>query len=223
MKERPILMSGEMVRKSLAHSKTHTRRTRGLERVNESPDDWGICSREGTNELAVIKQTGEAKAAVGFYSKHDSSKGFFLLCPYGQVGDLLWVRETFAHSSGDCRDESNGEGDCYVYRATWEGCDLTGCWKPSIHMPRKACRLLLEIVDIRVERLRSISDGDVAKEGVSWYLDPSKPWSENEEYRKSSSALWAFRSLWVGLNGLDSWELDPWVWVIVFKVKEVKS
>lgn len=109
-------------------------------------------------------------------------------CPYGVPGDTLWVRESWQKI-----------GDEFIYRASVPG-GLTepGIWKPSIHMIREACRLELKLLSVRVEPLNSISDADAIAEGV-----PGKE---------------AFRSLWRYINGVDSWDSNPDVWVIEFEV-----
>lgn len=120
-------------------------------------------------------------------------------CPYGQPGDRLWVRETWT---------KNLSGVIW-YRA--DGHPIAGgFWKPSIHMPRWASRITLEIVSVRVERLRDISNEDCWKEGMS---DATNP--EVKANRK-----W-FSELRESINGPFSWDVNPWVWVVEFK--EVKS
>jgi hypothetical protein len=121
-----------------------------------------------------------------------------LKCPYGQPGDRLWVRETFMAAKG-ANDVK------YYYRATLDTNAADLPWKPSIHMPRVACRILLEITDVRVERLNGISVKDATLEGYpqDWGDDPGAiPW---------------FIHLWQSINGPDSWNANPWVWVIEFK------
>ena len=138
------------------------------------------------------------------------------ICPYGQPGDRLWVRETFRlfNSSVECAcyDEcwcasNNGKP---VYRAD---CDSEDKWKPSIYMPRWASRITLEIVSVRVERLQAISDFDAYKEGAE-----SKAGRVTGPY--CMSYVEGFKQLWESINGVGSWDLYTWVWVIEFK--EVK-
>lgn len=128
------------------------------------------------------------------------------LCPYGQPGDRLWVRETWAQNwnqlSEICMDRS------YVYRASSEiraqdnGTDLP--WRPSIHMPRAASRILLEIVSVRVERLQDISYEDARAEGVSPLV-----WA--------GVLINGYMALWESINGAGSWDANPWVWVVEFR------
>lgn len=114
------------------------------------------------------------------------------MCPYGQVGDLLWVREVWA-----------AETDPIIYRADcseWMSSALS--WRSPIHMPRSACRLRLEITDVRAERLQEITGKDVAAEGFPF-----------------SSDLDQYKLLWNDLNASRgySWESNPYVWVLTFK------
>lgn len=124
-------------------------------------------------------------------------------CPYGQVGDRLWVRETFAYYP----DEEH-----IIFKAR-EGkelavldVDLMGCWKPSIHMPRWAARIFLEITNIRVERVKDITLADIKAEGLP--ID-----------RKFEETKTAWIDLWNSLNDKRGygWDKNPWVWVIEWK------
>lgn len=129
-------------------------------------------------------------------AKADNSN-HLLGCPFGQVGDRLWVRETF----GDC-------GNRLVYRA--DSNDGAACkvkrWVPSIHMPRDACHLVLEITAVRVERLNDISEEDARAEGA-----PTELCIIGEKH------YMGFRTLWKSIYGVDSWNANPWVWVIEFR------
>jgi len=173
MKERPILFSGAMVRALLDGSKTQTRRA-----VKGAPLDW----------LEMYGFTPEFVA--------NSGNG---MCRYGQPGDRLFVRETWLKTN----PFSDGGLHTYGYRATDEAEFPDAIWKPSIHMPRIASRITLEITSVRVERLQDISEADAQAEGV--YTDPACP------------AYDAYQTLWDQINGPDSWAENPWVWVIEFK------
>jgi len=143
-------------------------------------------------------------------------------CPY-QVGDILWVRETYFDCSKvkDAPLFANINGN-FVYRADT---DFIGChkWKPCIFMPKKACRVFIEVTDIKIERLCDITREDIELEGVekrfntttnSWmYLDYSTllGWTDIGP---------SFKSLWERINGSGSWNLNPWVWVYTFIVVE---
>ena len=188
MKERPILFSTPMVQAILQGRKTQTRR------VVKMPDSaynpyYSLDNKE-------------------FFYYKDGWGGNKLKCPYGQVGDVLWVRETWAYTM--VQDETKLG---YVYKAD-EYIENEVKWKPSIHMPKEACRLKLRITNIRVERLQDISPKDVVKEGIEgsdghWknYLNGGE-----ELYRTDS-----FRTLWQSINGEQSWDDNLWVWVIEFE------
>lgn len=127
-------------------------------------------------------------------------------CPHGQPGDLLWVREKWRlkHIDEHTRDRFTG---CEVeYAATHaEG---RGRWKPWIYMPRRASRLTLELTDVRVERLQTISDGDCVAEGVGI-----------EDFRlPGDTAVLSYRRIWEEIHGQFSWGDDPWVWALRFRV-----
>lgn len=193
-KERPILFSGPMVRAILECRKTQTRRV-----VKPQPEKSPVRTYQW-------KWTPKPKHSVSWngpvrvdcphcsiWTKH---------CPYGTVGDRLWVRETHMISFGEI-----------AYAATDQ--HLVGCdkWRPSIHMPRWASRLTLEITGVRVERLQEISDSDAMAEGV-----PCEPVFDTD--RGIDGQVFArkeFQSLWQSINGPESWAANPWVWVIEFK------
>jgi hypothetical protein len=127
-----------------------------------------------------------------------------VLCPYGKLGDILWVRETWAHTGAyHIFKAGNNWGEYYVDE-NYNPTDKKIQWKPSIHMPRAACRIRLEITDIRVERLQDISWEDVVAEGCPGY----RP-TQDEPTQQ-------FQRLWQSINGEESWQSNPWVWVISF-------
>lgn len=113
-------------------------------------------------------------------------------CPYGQPGDRLWVRETWAKTY-----VRQAGAEWFVYATGDNRTDYGGPWKPSIHMPRAASRITLEITGVRVERLGEISESDARAEGVQSVAE--------------------FKELWASINGLGSWEANPWVWVVEFR------
>lgn len=192
MKERPILFSAPMVRALLAGTKTQTRRV-------VKPQPMMVTN----HRLAIW----DGPSAALQQQRERMGRG----CPYGQPGDRLWVRETWA------RDDEDG---ALFYRADvglggdaddWERNRLDGVpryrWRPSIHMHRRASRITLEITGVRAERLQDISEADAIAEGVknSLHLPGGRFAKEN------------FAHLWWTINGDGSWEANPWVWVIEFK------
>ncbi|MDX7082527.1 hypothetical protein [Serratia marcescens] len=208
MKERPVIFNSEMVRAILDGRKTQTRRVIKL------------SHERGMVNPVIRGRNGEISSI--------SCRLAPTLCPFGQVGDRLWVRETFGMQVR--RDGLGGTGEFRVYRAsnpdavkytTACGKSVPVKWTPSIHMPRRASRILLEITAVRVERLNSISEEDAKAEGVrvvkvradgERYCDYQSP--EINHYRRPSDS---FISLWESIYGEESWQDSPWVWVIEFK------
>jgi hypothetical protein len=181
-KERPILFSTPMVQAILEGRKTMTRRVMKLQ-----PGDGEHYECLGGNEWAYMSVGGMS----GPYT-----------CPYGNVGDILWVRETFFN------DADFGEPPAYVYKADNEDYPRgSSVWKPSIFMPKEAARIWLEIVDVKVERLQDISRGDAMSEGCPF---PNMA-------KETSPCAW-FSKLWQKINGEESWNENPFVWCISFKV-----
>jgi hypothetical protein len=137
-------------------------------------------------------------------------------CPYGAPGDTLWVREAFCPRYFD--DGSP------AYRADWNdtAADVVPepKWKPSIHMPRKAARLFLEVEAIRLERLQDIIEADAQAEG--WDLSNIDPLEEY--FPEQRKALEWFRDLWDSINAKRGypWSSNPWVWVVEFEVENGK-
>lgn len=181
MTERPILMSGPMINAIFDGRKTQTRR--------------------------VVKPQPKWKAHNGVLAFDDRvNRGIH--CPYGQPGDRLWVRETWAQHP----DEAG-----IIWRATdpgWDDNDYGIKWKPSIFMPRWASRITLEVTSVRVERVQDITPRDVVAEGI--YHEPGE-WGPDEAY---DHLIKGFAHLWDQINAKRgySWDANPWVWVIGFKV-----
>ena len=228
-KERPILFSAPMVRAILEGRKTVTRRV-----VKVQPRSKADIGSYGLGQ-PFIRNTDVAKPNPE--------------CPYGRPGDRLWVRETFAllgNEDGACVDWDDHiiKGDernaARIYRAScavgdyglwmipptadWkpdtEEIHYEGTWRPSIFMPRWASRILLEITDVRVERLQDISDKQAMAEGVRLYADHAAlgDWYHVEgKETYSADPRKSFELLWSSINGADAWDADPWVWVVEFK------
>jgi hypothetical protein len=161
-------------------------------------------------------------------------------CPYGQVGDRLWVRETCAivpatayRCSRDVGPDgklaqvphrSSPDGHSWaVYRQGWTRC-APEPWRPSIHMPRWAARLALTITEVRVQRLHDISEADAAAEGVQRIAATSTaaggwpcPLLDTGIGVVVDTARVAFTGLWRSINGAASWDANPWVWALTFE------
>lgn len=206
MSERPILFSAPMVRAILGGRKTQTRRI-----VKPQPPADCAPIRVGEFHPTVIDRWGDEAPGASIFGAYDLDGEWGVRCPYGQPGDLLWVREAWA------RDDEDG---CVMYRADvgkggdaddWERGRVEGApryrWRPSIHMPRWASRITLEIVAVRVERLNDISEADAEAEGAGIPLV-----GHDDDFCR-----WEFRALWESINDPGSWPANSWVWVIEFK------
>lgn len=222
MKERPILFSAPMVRGILSGGKSQTRRV-----VKPQPHDG--CGRIWCEEYnpTVIDRWGDEQPGKEIFGAYSEDGEWGVRCPFGQPGDRLWVRETWADltaTHGRKWEKLNSSTNLYErgvepfvwYRADGEqpcigsGRPLSEPWKPSIHMPRWASRITLEVTGVRVERLQDITPAECVCEGYE--SDLSKPyWSEEIK------ALDWYRDLWGAINGPGSWEANPLVWVIQFE------
>lgn len=210
MKERGMIFNGEMVRAIIDGRKTQTRR----------PIKW---------KQTRFTEIGEREDGSKWPWSEDTEHAcdFWHPCPFGAVGDRIWVRETFCPV-----DDTQYGGEKWVdYRATprYEASHPAGWdsapndaealkWRPSIHMPRWASRILLEITDVRVERLNAISEEDARAEGIidGGCLNCGEPepcGCANPE----PDATDAFAYLWQSIYGQESWNANPWVWVISIK------
>ena len=201
MRERGILFSAPMVRAVLAGTKTQTRRIVKPQPDWDSPKPCCETTRDGF-QGAVNR--GMWSCGGTWTDDEDPRR-----CPYGQPGDRLYVKEAhqfvFRYKNVWCRYGADGHF-CSV-QAPHIPSSL-GRRRPSIHMPRWASRLTLEITDVRVERLNEISDLDAQSEGVALpaYHRTHQP-----------TAIDVFRELWESINGPGSWAANPWVWVIAFR------
>lgn len=228
MKQYPILFSTAMVQAILAGRKTRTRRIMKpqVELCNHKAFTYAPWKDDPTKFVESFSDKGFWYCQLCGNGTGNSNEFKGIKFPYGQVGDVLWVRETWCiipHGP-----DSFGP---YLYKSM--GDEPYGKWKPSIHMPKSVCRLYLQITDIRVERLNEISEEDAKAEGLAClskdggitykYGIPDKdglpgidnhgwPWQE-----WNTKPVEAFKTLWGKVNGLDSWQANPWVWVITFK------
>jgi len=216
VKERPILFSGAMVRAILAGRKTQTRRV-----MKDAPLG------------AAAYCLGVYKGVWGIHEDVNRDEGVHRFkCPYGVPGDRLWVRETWAPSKAldDVPTMRLASGFPCEYRAGGTSIDglerlvERGGWRPSIFMPRKASRILLEVTEVRVERLQGISEADAMAEGVERIeLGPFQV-AGLPVHPMTSSYKEAFEKLWETINGKRApWASNPWVWVVGFKRVEVRN
>jgi len=215
MKERPILFSTPMVQAILDGRKTQTRRIiKPQPRCSENHLGlgWDPKQVEWANEpfRPVLSDDVMYCGNCGEYVQFDGSG---LKIPYGKGGDILWVRETFIPPL------RYGTINRYIYKAIEDLDCFKGYWKPSIFMPKEACRIRLEITNIKVERLRDVSREDAINEGIDSktgsILGPLYKIYDTKEW--NIYPIESYKSLWESINGKDSWNLNPWVWVIEFK------
>ncbi|ENR6004739.1 hypothetical protein ACEWM3_004966 [Klebsiella pneumoniae] len=185
MSERGMIFNAEMVRALLDGRKTQTRR----------PIKW---------KQTRFTEIGEREDGSKWPWSEDAEHAcdFWHPCPFGAVGDRIWVRETWARYNIDQNSHD------IAYRATTpEDQPEEGRWRPSIHMPRWASRILLEITGVRVERLQSITLGDICKEvGCGLY-----------DFRPATHGFQVWEELWKSIYGAENWQANPWVWVISFE------
>ncbi len=204
MNEKPILFNSEMVNAILSGRKIMTRR---------------IISEKALHLFGVAASSGECHPIELCGQR---SQSYYLeFCPLGKPGDQLWVRETWARYNIDQTSHD------MAYRATapadWP---KDGLWRPSIHMPRWASRINLLITGVRVERLQDISEEDSMNEGID-----ADSLAESQDHYDCiadhnmtgrPTAKGYFSNLWQSIYGEESWEANPWVWVINFERMEAK-
>ncbi len=206
--EKPILFNTEMVKAILEGRKIVTRRIvkeKLIDSWNEH-DEWQQNIVDGLNSSDTTVQT------CGIDSFLENGK------PY-KVGDILYVRETWFIGDLLDEDESIKERGLVLYKADKRRDDIdyeSIKWKPSIHMPKEAARIFLEVTDVRVERLQDITTEGCFNEGIKY------------DYNSQNNEFDTFAELWnstIKKNDLDiySWNASPWVWVIEFKKLESKE
>lgn len=232
MKERGMIFNGDMVRALLDGRKTQTRR----------PIKW-----RQTRATEIAEREDGSKWP--WSEDAENVCDYWHPCPFGAVGDRIWVRETWAilgNEDGCCIDweeklcKADERSAARIYRASCEqrpgnyglwsipddadwkphtkDYQYEGAWRPSIHMPRWASRITLEITDVRVERLNSISQSDAIAEGAPPSHRSIDAVSQQFGYPDFSRS-W-FGQTWGHIYGDESWQANPWVWVIEFKRAE---
>ena len=223
MKYRPIIFSGAMVRALLADTKTQTRRIVKPQPFNGRSDDEVRRQMISNGALGPDESLTDLLNGAIDHGFIPEAK-----CPYGQPGDRLWVREAFGkvnmHSLSNNRPlfeqityragkrvlaskDAPSDFDMENWPVSWvdDYKPTDGKWRPSIHMPRWASRITLEIISVRVERLRDISMQDVLAEGCMLSTSKTEPLD--------------YQNLWESINGSGSWDANPWVWVVEFRME----
>lgn len=236
MKELPILFSAPMVRALLEGRKTQTRRI-----VKEQPTSVGrycvpFSPEEAYRNGFLLERWPEQERMMGNFGRCVR-----VHCPYGKLGDLLWVREAFQPLLANGvkwsdADYATGEGYAINYVAT-EGRKEFACARDEritdritspIHMPRWASRITLEVTEVRVQRLQEISGADCRAEGIATcdippdeegprrigYMVGPDDGKSGLDVRPQDS----YRKLWESINGAGSWDANPWVWSLTFKM-----
>jgi hypothetical protein len=225
---RPMLYSTVMVQALLNGTKTKTRRTQGLEDLNQSNEiyDW---------QFVTIYSDDDEKSVIGFKARNGFSDTWKEVFKKINIGDIIWVRETFFESSIPAFPEpitwlqleygaSEQTIRNIIYKADFPNISVK--WKPSLFMPKSACRLWLKVTNVRVEKLQDISEEDAINEGIidsllelpinAHHYHNYLATSQNDE--EADSAIDSYKSLWQKINGKDSWDANPFVWVYDFEV-----
>ncbi len=234
MRERPIPFNVAMVRAILGGDKTQTRRAVKLPHHNPL-GQWEPTTVGGPGVRFSDGAPAPSQAAIWHTRTGDA-----LLCPYGQPGDRLWVREPWRCTADLDKHSGNQMADLCLdagYNAPWapiqyeadgqrvnwrhtgipphEGPPRPGRYRHARFMPRWACRLVLEITRVRVERLQAINHVDAIAEGVG--LNPAAADVTMTSPEGDPLPRVMFRALWEQINGSEAWAANPWVWVVEFR------
>jgi hypothetical protein len=216
VKERPIIFSTEMVQAIIKGEKTQTRR-------KCKHQHWSYSEESDVNQNKIVQKADRNVS-----------------CPYGQPGDLLWVRETWAIFPP--ADGTIGRKIKTVFKADTMDLPHPARWRPSIHMPKSAARIWLRVKDVRVERVWDISDEEILAEGVRIRVSnknspililgqnnkaidflPSIDISKGDNWNQHELLFAHWAELWCTVNGRQSWEGNPWVWVVEFEVASING
>lgn len=211
-KERGMIFNADMVRAILSGQKTQTRRIMKNQPAGDYPDS------------PVMVRNIES--GFQWHGKHGESSVF--PCPLGTVGDRIWVRETHHLDQYGYTYKADGDWIKDMRENGAFGCDEK--WTPSMHMKRCASRILLEITNVRVERLNDISEQDAIAEGIDtdWLAESQDNYDCIADHHMTGrpTAKGHFSYLWQSIYGDDKskcWEKNPWVWVIEFKRVQEQS
>lgn len=211
MKTKPILFSTEMVQAILEGRKTQTRRV-----VKNIDNNYDYLPKYDCFGFTFLNKSELSKPEEEQIATQIKS-------PYGNIGDILWVRESFytAENYDHFSPSQIIDIEAPIYfKADLENFEISrplhrGKMRPSIHMPKEAARIFLKITNVRVERLHDITGINARKEGVQHLIPKWKDYLNENDYLHTSYA--SFKSLWKSINGEESWNSNPWVWVIEFE------
>lgn len=218
IRERPILMSAPMVRGILEGRKTQTRRVM----KPQPPEDVGSLDVGAYHPTIIVR--GEEEPGEETFGASTWDGEWAVKCPYGRPGDHLWLRETCLRLKTEIGSKVGApENDEFLYD---DDPDYDICWPvkgeaidlgwrvcPSIHMPRFASRLTLDLTDVRVERVQDISEDDAKAEGAP---------ADTSDFAGYTPHVSGFAYLWQTINAKRGygWNANPWVWVLAFRVSE---
>lgn len=223
----PLLMKDFLVAQTLKGLKTQTRRLNGLEEVNDRPNKWELSSQKVNSKFFFSAK-----------KDFDFPNGAEIKCPYGNIGDVIWVRENFyqlGHWIQEGKTKSGADAWAFIPYPNSEifyednkpakflkarskaSPEIVKMYKRnSLFMPLSTCRLFLEITDIRPEQLQDITEEDAIAEGVEKVSDCYKNYWHSIA-GVTHMATRSFFSLWISINGEESYDSNPWVWRIQFK------
>lgn len=220
MKEIPILFSTPMVQAIIEGRKSQTRRL-----INPQPSTFLTALVWGKYVSHCPESCNEDQHVKTFFNDK---------CRYGKLGDILWVRETWG--VGSRPDPFEGSIDGIEFKADskfindieplplhryenfdYGNYDKSG-WRPSIHMPKAIARIWLQVTDIRVERLQDIEPSEAIDEGITEPEDCKGYIDNGIRISGVDAGIFFFKDLWESINGAESWQANPWVWAISFKV-----
>lgn len=217
MKHIPILFSTPMVQAILEGTKTQTRRVLKPQPIDNTEIDGNFFDGKSRGYVKVDSHPNWREQFVFEFSKY-------------QPGDVLWVRETFRRvmdmETNEQWIEYAADNPEPIYECDGDGFKLFNRdgtpkmlpFKPSIHMPKTACRIFLKIKTVRCERLQDINEDDACREGIE-LIDHNcfRNYDESNPYQFLEDPIGSFKSLWQSINGGESWDANPWVWVIEFE------
>ena len=223
MKSRPIIMQGFSISAIKDGRKVETRRTRGLDKINENPNDWRLMTHSKPFDI---------KPDEYFFVKNEPYTEVLIKCPYGKIGDEIWVKESYKPLVTGGPKGFN----LYDYKADvgskGMADDIINGWKSPMFMPKAASRIKLEITGLSIERLHDITEEGALREGITVTKLPAAlgggmAYNIKGKYISAldieDSATGAYKWIWINMHGQESWNKSPWVWVIQFTVKEFKQ
>lgn len=238
MKLSPILFTTENVQGIQQLRKTETRRTKGLKEINKDPDKW-VCHKD------LGWQAGKDIVKGALFQHTETKETKFVKLPYGFIGDVMWVRETWRkyyradeygythfdqevieYSADNPEPVFQMDGNGFI-EFNKDGSEKFIPWKPSIFMPKEACRLFLKNEFVRLERLQEITDDGAIAEGVEFHkpvpgdgLTIYKNYTSPKTPFYGDNAKLSFQTLWQSIHGEESWDKNPWVWVYKFSITD---